>query len=209
MAARRHGAGGQRARSGALGRALLRRPGGFPLSAGGPRPGRLRHRPRRHAVQLLRDGHDPRQHGGHLRAPARSGADPAAGRRHRLRLLDLAAQGGAGARRRCRRLGTVELHGRVGLDVPHDHERGFAPRRDDGHAALRPSRREDFVEAKRESTRLRNFNLSRAGDRRLHEGDRRQRRLAVALRRPRLPDAQGARCGIASCARPTMSPSPA
>ena len=45
-------------------------------------------------------------------------------RRHRLRLLHAAPEGRAGGGRRRRRLGPVVVHGRVGRDVPHDHERG-------------------------------------------------------------------------------------
>ncbi len=70
----------------------------------------------------------------HLRPSARGRADHAAGRRHRLRLLDAAAQGRAGEGRRRRRLGPALLHGCVGRDVPHHHERGLSPRRDDGDA---------------------------------------------------------------------------
>ena len=57
---------------------------------------------------------------------ARSGADAAARRRHRLRLFHLAASGRAGGRcgRRCLR--PRLLHGGVGCDVPHHHERWLA-----------------------------------------------------------------------------------
>ena len=52
----------------------------------------------------------------------------------------LAAQGRAGERRRRGCVGPRLLHGCVGRDVPHHHERGLAPRRDDGDARLRSSR---------------------------------------------------------------------
>ncbi len=51
-----------------------------------------------------------------------------------------APQGRAGEGRRRGRLGAALVHGCVGRDVPHHHERGLSPRRDDGDAALRSSR---------------------------------------------------------------------
>ena len=62
--------------------------------------------------------------GGYLRSIfARSRADHAARRRDRLRLLDPAAQGRAGQRRRRRRVRAVVVYGCLGRDVSHHHVR--------------------------------------------------------------------------------------
>jgi hypothetical protein len=126
------------------GRAVLRGAGGFPLPARGPHRGGRGHGAVGDAVQLLRHGHDPRQHGRHLRGAERGRADHAAGRRDRLRFLHHPAQGRAGLGRGGGCLGAAFLHGCLGRHVPHDHVRGLAPRRDDGDDALRPSRYRGF-----------------------------------------------------------------
>jgi ribonucleoside-diphosphate reductase alpha chain len=108
-------------------------------------------RAQRHAVQLLRHGDHPGRHGRHLRAPEGGRAHHAAGRRHRLRLLDPAP-----ARARwCTGVGAdasgpLSVHGRLGRHVPHHHVGRLAPRRDDGDAALRPPRHRGLRHAKRE-----------------------------------------------------------
>src|SRR5437868_447673 len=75
---------------------------------------RRRHRAQRHAVQLLRHGHDRRRHGVDLREREGSSPHHAARRRHRPRFLDAAADGCTGARGRRRCLGAAVLHGCVG-----------------------------------------------------------------------------------------------
>ena len=72
----------------ALGGGVLRGAARIPVPASRPHPVRRRHRPARDAVQLLRHGRHRRRSRQHLRASARGRADHAAGRRHRLRLLD-------------------------------------------------------------------------------------------------------------------------
>ena len=111
------------------------RAGRSQIPARGPHPGRRGHRPQRHPLQLFCDGHHRGFDGRDLLAAARSGADPAAGRRHRLRLFHLAAQGRAGGRRGRGCLRSRLLHGCVGCDVPHHHERRLAARRHDGDLA--------------------------------------------------------------------------
>ena len=110
---------------------------------------------------LLCHGHHSRRHERHLRKYARGGADDAAGRRHRLRLLHPAAARRLREGGRRRRLGPALLHGCVGRDVPHDYVGRLSPRRDDGDPSLRPPRyRKPLSRAKREPGRLRMFNLS-------------------------------------------------
>ena len=94
-----------------------------------------------HAVQLLRHGNASR-----IRWPGSSTA---------LKEAALTMQQGGGIghdfstlrpkgapvqRRGGRCLGSAELHGCVGCHVPHHHVGRRPARRDDGHAALRPSR---------------------------------------------------------------------
>ena len=164
-------------------------PAGLQVPAGRPRHRRRRHRPQRHAVQLLRHGHDPRRHVGHLRESARSGAHHAAGRRHRARFLDAASAGRAGEGRRRRRLGPAVLHGRLGFDVPHHHERGLAPRRHDGDAALRSSRHRGLRRRQARSQAAAHVQRLGAGHRRLHAGGEGRRRLGPRVRRQGLQDA--------------------
>ena len=138
LAPRRGRAGRARGGPGGVGGALSRRAHGFRVPARGPHRRRRRHGPQRHPLQLLRHGRDPGRHGRHLHQSQGSRPDHAARWGHRLRFLDLAAQGRAGEGGRRRRLRPPQLHGRVGRHVPHDHERGPPPRRHDGDATLRP-----------------------------------------------------------------------
>ena len=73
-------------------------------------------------------------------------------------------------RRRRGRLGPGLLHGRVGRDVPHHHERGHPPRRHDGDAALRPSRHRGFHRRQAHAGPAVQFQPVGAGERRLHGG---------------------------------------
>ena len=164
------GPGGAGARPRALGRPVPRGAGRLQVPAGRPGHRRRRHRAQRHPVQLLRHGRDPRRHVGHLREFEGSGAHHAAGRRHRPRLLDPAPAGRAGEGRRRRRLGAAVLHGRVGRHVPHHHERGLAPRRHDGDAALRPSRHRGLHRRQARSAAAAHVQPLGAGHRRLHGG---------------------------------------
>ncbi len=185
--------GGAGARPRIVGRAFPR--GALRLQVPARRPGhrRRRHRPQRHAVQLLRHGHDSRRHVGHLREFARSGSHHAAGRRHRSRLLDAPPTGRAGERRRRRRLGAALLHGCVGRDVPHHHERRLAPRRHDGDLALRSSRHRGFRRRQARSPAVAHVQRLGAGHRRLHEGGGGRRRLGPRVRGQGLPHDQGRR----------------
>ncbi len=202
------GPGGAGARPRIVGRAVPR--GARRLQVPARRPGhrRGRHRPQRHAVQLLRHGRHPRRHVWHLREFARSGPHHAAGRRHRSRLLDAAPAGRAGAGRRRRCLGTALLHGCLGLHVPHHHERGLAPRRHDGDVALRSSRHRGLRRRQARSAAAAHVQRLGAGHRRLHEGGEGRRRLGPGVRAARSSaPSRPPPCGSASCARPTTMPS--
>ncbi len=173
-----------RTRRRSLDRAVLRGADRFQVPAGGPGRRRRRQRPLGDAVQLLCHGRHSRRHGRDLCASARSGADDAAGRRHRLRLLDPAAARRAGQGRGRRRFGAALLHGCVGRDVPHDHERRLSPRRDDGDPALRPSRHRGLHRGQARAGPAAHVQPFGAGDGRIHEGRRGECPLGIVLRRP-------------------------
>ena len=195
------GAGGARARSRDLGQPLPRGAAGLQVPAGRAGDRRRRNRPHGHAVQLLRHGQHPRRHGRHLREREGSRADHAAGRRHRPRLLDAPADGRAGEGRRRRRLGPALVHGRLGFDVPHHHERGHPPRRDDGDPALRPSRHRGLRRRQARPEAAAHVQRLGAGHRRFHAGGQGRRRLGPRVRRQGLQDAEGARAVGAHHAR--------
>ena len=165
----------------------------LPVPARRTHPRGRRHRAYRHPVQLLRHGDDPRRHGRHLRQPARSGPDHAAGRRHRLRLLHTSAEGRTRAGRRSRRFRSVVLHGRVGRHVPHHHERRPPPRRHDGDAALRPPRYRSLHRSQARSRAAAHVQPVGPGDRRLHDGGAPGRCMAAGLQRQRVQDCSGPR----------------
>ena len=154
----------------------------FKFSAGRPGARRRRQRPRRHPVQLLRHGDDPGRHVRHLHPSARSRAHHAAGRRHRLRFLLAAAERRAGERRRRRRFGPALVHGCVGRDVPHHHERRLSPRRDDGDPALRPSRHRGLHRRQARARTAAHVQSLRADHRRLHARGDGGRAVGAVLR---------------------------
>ncbi len=166
-----------------MGGALLPGAGEFPLPAGRTRRRRRRRGTQRNPLQLLRHGHRAGRHGGDLHASARSGADHAAGRRHRLRFLDAPPQGRAGQGRRRRRLGTALVHGCVGCDVPHHHERRPPPRRDDGDAALRPPRHRGLHRGQAGARPAAHVQSLGSRHRRLHDGGQGRRALGAQIRR--------------------------
>ena len=84
---------------------------------------------------------------------------------------------------RRRRLGAALLHGCVGRDVPHDHERRLSPRRDDGDAALRPPRHRGLHRGQARARPAAHVQPLGAGHRRLHAGGRRGRALGAVVRR--------------------------
>ena len=181
------------------------------LPARRPHHRRRGHGSQRHALQLLRHGHDPGFDGRDFLQPARGGADAAAGRRHRLRFLDAAPEGRAGERRRRGCVRPRLVHGCVGRDVPHDHERGLAPRRDDGDArhAIIPTSRISSPPSRR-AGRLTNFNLSVLVSDAFMDAVKADAHWdlkfdGACLSRP----CARAICGTASCARPMSTPSPA
>ena len=114
-----------------------------------------------------------------------SRADPAAGRRHRLRFLDAAAEGRSGARvsapmPRARSV----LHGCLGRHVPHHHERRAA-RRGAMMATLACDHPdiEAFIERQAGPVEASHVQPLGSGQRRLHGSGARGRRLAAGLRR--------------------------
>ncbi len=163
------------------------------VPASRPNPCRSRHRAYRHPVQLLRHGNHPRRHGRHLRQPARSGLDHAAGRRHRLRFLHSSPKGRPRPGSRRRRIGSVVLHGCLGRDVPHDHERRSPPRRHDGDASMRPSRYRSLHRGQARSRAAAHVQPVGPGDRRLHDGGTAGRCVAAGLQRQRVQDCPGPR----------------
>ena len=76
----------------------------------------------------------------HLRRAQRGGGDDAPRRRRGLRLLAHPAAGGARARHQQPRERSVVLHARVRSSLRDGRIGRLAPRRADGHPALRPSR---------------------------------------------------------------------
>ena len=188
--ARAPGTTGKRRRR--VGGALLLHPRGVPLPAGGPHRLGGRRRAQRDTLQLLRHGRYPRRHVGNFRRSQGSGADNAAGRRHRLRFFYPQAQGGGGSRRRCRRLGSAAVHGRMGRHVPHHHERGCAARRHDGGDALRPSGHRGLRRGQEGTGTAAHVQPLGPGDRRLHAGGEGGRSLGADLRRSRLQEPAGA-----------------
>ena len=155
-----------RARPRIVERALLCGDDRLQVPAGGPRHRRRRQQPVGHPVQLLCHGDDPGRYGRDLRPSARSRPDDAAGRRDRLRFLDPAPARRAGQRSGRRCLGAALLHGCVGRDVPHDHERRLSPRRDDGDLALRPSRYRGLYRGQARAGQAAHVQPVGAGDRR-------------------------------------------
>ncbi len=122
----------------------------------------------------------------------------------------LRPQGRAGQGGRRRRLGAVVVHGRVGRDVPHDHERRLSPRRDDGDPALRPSRHRGLYRGQARARPAAHVQPLGAGHRRLH--DRRSRRTRRGSCRSAARSTRCCRrasCGTRSCGRPMPMPSPA
>ena len=162
------------------------------------------------AFQLLRHGAHRGRPRLDLRERQGSGPHHAAGRRHRPRLLDAASQGRARQKHRRRRLGSGELHGRVGRHVPHDHVGRRPARRHDGDAALRPSRHRGLHRRQVRPGAAPQLQPVGAGHRRLHGGGQGGRALGSRVRAARsIARSRRARCGTASCARPTTTPSPA
>ena len=182
---------------------------GFQVPARGPDHGRAPGTAR--SVTLFNCfvmGTIPDSMGGHLRGAEGSGADHAAGRRDRLRLLDHPAQGRGVKGVAADASGPLSLHGRLGRDVPHDHVGRLAPRRDDGDDALRPSRHRGLHHGQVRPRAAAELQRLRPRDRRLHGGGQGGRPVGTDLRRQGLPDgAARAICGTGSCARPTTMPS--
>jgi ribonucleoside-diphosphate reductase alpha chain len=96
----------------------------------------------------------------HLRGPARGGRDHAARRRRRLRLLAHPPARRRGAGDGLARLRPVQLHGRVRPLLLHGRKRRRPPRRPDGRAAHRPSRRAGVHHGQAHAGRWNNFNVS-------------------------------------------------
>ena len=194
----------------ALGGGVLSRAGGLQIPARRSHPRGRRGGTAGHALQLLRDGADRGRHDRDLRAPEGSRAHHAAGRRHRLRLLHAQAQGGAGAGRRRRRLGPAAVHGLLGRDVPHHHERGLPPRRHDGLPALRSPRYRGLHRGQARPRPAAHVQPLGAGDRCVHAGGEGQRAVgSCASRASSTRPSRPVRCGSGSSARPTPMPSPA
>ena len=111
-------------------------------------------------------------------------------------------------RRRRRRVGAGLVHGRVGLDVPHDHVRGRTARRDDGHARLLPSRHRGLHRGQACAGPAAQFQSLGAGDRRVHgEGRSGTSRGTWSSTARSIRRCRRAGCGTASCARPMTRPS--
>ena len=75
--------------------------------------------------------------------------------------------------------GPLQLHGRVGRDVPHDHVGRLSPRRDDGGVALRPPRYRGLYRGKTRAGPAAHVQPVGAGHRRVHEGGRRKRAVGA------------------------------
>ena len=94
-----------------------------------------------------------------------------------------AAQGRAGGRRRCGCVRPGLVHGCVGRDVPHHHERGQPARRDDGDAGLRSSRHRDLHRRQAHAWPALHVQSLGAGNRRLHGGGEGRRAVGTEIRR--------------------------
>ena len=104
--------------------------------------------------------------------------------------------------------GPLSLHGCVGRDVPHHHERRPSPRRDDGDAALRPSRHRGLHRRQARARPAAHVQPVGAGDRRVHEGGEGGRAVGADASTARPTRCcRRASCGTRSCARPTPMPS--
>ena len=176
------GIGGRR------GRRRARAVGGSVLSCAGERPHprradqfRRRHRPQGDADQLLRPA-GGRQHlrrrerRGDLRRAERGRRDDAPRRGRGLRLLaDPAARGARQGHQQPRQRAAV-VHARLRPELRDRRVRGLAPRRADGHPALRsPGHRGVHPrEGRRQPHQLQPLGR---GDRRLRRGDARRRRV--------------------------------
>ena len=192
LAARGPRAGLGRVGARALGAGVLRGARGVQVPARRPHPRRRRCGAAGHALQLLRDGADCGRHDRDLRQSEGSSADHAAGRRHRLRLLNAPAQGCAGQGRRRRRIGAASVHGCLGCDVPHHHERRLSPRCDDGLPALRSPRHRGLHRGQARPRPAPHVQPLGAGDRCVHAGGQGQRFVGARLRGRRLPHRLGA-----------------
>ena len=139
-------------------------------------------------------GTDRRRHGRHLRPSARGGAHHAGpGGGIGYDLLHAAPEGRAGGGRRRRRLGPADLHGRVGRDVPHDHERGQPARRHDGDHALRPPGHRGLRRGQAGGRPAAHVQPVGAGHGRVHGRGEGRRGLGAGLRRHGPPHGGGAR----------------
>ncbi len=175
------GAGGSRT----LGEALLRVARRLPVPARRAHPGRRRHGAPRDADELLRDGPAGGFDRRYFRRVERRRRDDAHGRRHRVRLLDAAAGRRADHRRRRARVWSGVVHARVGQHVRDAALHRFAPRRDDGDPALRPSGHRRVRGGEARPRRTAQFQPLGSGDRRLHAGGRSRRRMAAGVSRIR------------------------
>ena len=144
--------------------------GGSPIPARRPHPRRRRHRPRVTLFNCFVMGTIPDDMAGIFENLQGSGADHAAGRRHRLRLLDAPPQGRAGEGRRRRRLRPARFMDVWDAMCRTIMSAGLAPRRHDGDAALRPSRHRGLHRRQARPGAAAHVQPLGAGDRRLHDG---------------------------------------
>ena len=181
-------------RPGAVGRGGGGRPGALvravPLGAPAGRHSRgpdhfQRRRPgaqARHVHHQLHGvRHHRRLHAGHPHQGPRSRADAEGGLRHRLRILDPAAQGGLRLRRRGAHLGSDVLHGYLRQDVFHGVLGWWPARRPDGHLRRGPSRCARFHPRQAGRRPPPSVQSVPAGDRRVHAGRQAQPGLGAGL----------------------------
>ena len=71
-----------------------------------------------------------------------------------------------------RRVGAIVVHGCMGRDVPHDHERRVSPGRDDGDLALRSPRHRGLHRGQARAGPVAHVQLVGAGERCLDQGNR-------------------------------------